>query len=99
MNYFVRLFLCLFVLFNSICNVNANDINEIITALQKAKFSEKESLLSKLGDIQNKESLSILKYLEAGKLYYIWNIVGGRQGRPNFLDNNRKVGSHYYNMC
>ena len=71
MKYFVRLFLCLFVLFSSISNVNANDINEIITALQKAKFSEKESLLSKLGDIQNKESLSILKYLEAGKLYYI----------------------------
>ena len=71
MKYFLRLLIFILILFNAHNNVYADNIDEILSALQKSNFSEKEKLVAKLGDIQTNKSLKILKSLEKGTLYYI----------------------------
>ena len=58
-------------MFNASNNVYADNIDEILSALQKSNFSEKEELITKLGNIQTNKSLKVLKSLEKGILYYI----------------------------
>ena len=71
MKFFVRLLIFILILFNASNNVYADNIDEILSALQKSNFSEKEKLVAKLGEIQTNKSLKILKSLEKGTLYYI----------------------------
>jgi len=71
MKFFVRLLIFILILFSVSNNVYADSIDEILSALQKSNFSEKEKLVAKLGDIQTNKSLKILKSLEKGTLYYI----------------------------
>jgi len=71
MKFFVRLLIFILILFSVSNNVYADSIDEILSALQKSNFSEKEKLVAKLGEIQTNKSLKILKSLEKGTLYYI----------------------------
>ena len=71
MKFFVRLLIFILILFNASNNVYADNIDEILSALQKSNFSEKEELITKLGNIQTNKSLKVLKSLEKGILYYI----------------------------
>ncbi len=71
MKLFVRLLIFILILFNASNNVYADNIDEILSALQKSNFSEKEELITKLGNIQTNKSLKVLKSLEKGILYYI----------------------------
>ena len=71
MKFFVRLLIFILILFNASNNVYADNIDEILSALQKSNFSEKEELITKLGNIQTNKSLKVLKSLEKGTLYYI----------------------------
>ena len=71
MKFFVKLIIFILILFTASNNVYADNIDEILSALQKSNFSEKEKLVAKLGDIQTNKSLKILKSLEKGTLYYI----------------------------
>ena len=71
MNYFLRLITFILLMFNASNNVYADNIDEILSALQKSNFSEKEELITKLGNIQTNKSLKVLKSLEKGILYYI----------------------------
>ena len=71
MKLFVRLVIFILILFNASNNVYADNIDEILSALQKSSFSEKEELITKLGNIQTNKSLKVLKSLEKGILYYI----------------------------
>ena len=71
MKNFVKLIILILILINMSNNVYADNIDEIIFALQKSNFSEKEVLITKLGDIQTNKSLKVLKSLEKGSIYYI----------------------------
>ncbi|HIG08468.1 MAG TPA: urea ABC transporter permease subunit UrtB [Alphaproteobacteria bacterium] len=71
MKFFVRLLIFILILFNASNNVYADNIDEILSVLQKSNFSEKEELITKLGNIQTNKSLKVLKSLEKGILYYI----------------------------
>jgi urea transport system permease protein len=71
MKLFFRIFICLTILSSISFTSYANNLNDILSSLQKAKFSEKKELLSELAEIKSKKSLIILKYIERGSLYYI----------------------------
>ena len=70
MNIFVKLMICVSVVLSLINISYANNLDDILSALQKAKFSEKEDLLSQIADIKSNRSLIILQYIESGNLYY-----------------------------
>ena len=70
MNIFVKLMICVSVVLSLINISYANNLDDILSALQKAKFSEKEDLLSQIADIKSNKSLIILKHIESGNLYY-----------------------------
>ena len=70
MNIFVKLMICVSVVLSLINISYANNLDDILSALQKAKFSEKEDLLSQIAEIKSNKSLIILKHIESGNLYY-----------------------------
>ena len=71
MNKFVKLLVVSLVLFFSISSSFAQDIDELLAAMVEAKFSEKEELVEKIGNLKTEFSLKILQSLENGTLYYI----------------------------
>ncbi len=71
MNKFAKLLVIIFMFLN-INNVSfAQNIDELLAALPSAKFSEKEVLVSKLGDLKTETSIKVLKSLEKGTLYFL----------------------------
>ena len=73
MNIFVKLMICLSVVLSLINISYANNLNDILSALQKAKFSEKQDLLTQIANIKSDRALTILRYIESGSLYYTKN--------------------------
>ena len=63
MNIFVKLMICLSVVLSLINISYANNLNDILSALQKAKFSEKQDLLTQIADIKSDRALTILRYI------------------------------------
>ncbi|MAS58857.1 MAG: urea ABC transporter permease subunit UrtB [Gammaproteobacteria bacterium] len=71
MNKFVKLLVISLVLFFSVSSSFAQDIDELLADMVEAKFSEKEELVEKIGNLKTEFSLKILQSLENGTLYYI----------------------------
>ena len=71
MSKFVKFLVVSLVLFFSISSSFAQDTDELLAAMVEAKFSEKEELVEKIGNLKTEFSLKILQSLENGTLYYI----------------------------
>ena len=71
MNKFVKLLVISLVLFFSVSSSFAQDIDELLADMVEAKFSEKEEIVEKIGNLKTEFSLKILQSLENGTLYYI----------------------------
>ena len=71
MNKFAKLLVIIFMFLNINNDSFAQNIDELLAALPSAKFSEKEVLVSKLGDLKTETSIKVLKSLEKGTLYFL----------------------------